>query len=55
MTEEDRDAVKAVLSPQMYEKLSPPKIPRSQWIPGYLNVFLGLVFKFRLGQPGKSA
>ena len=35
MTYEARDAVNAVLSLQKYEDLSPTKIPRSQWIPGY--------------------
>ena len=35
VTDDDSDAVNAVLSPQEYEELSPTKIPRSQWIPGY--------------------
>ena len=35
MTDDDRDAVNAALSTQEYEELSPTRIPRSQWIPGY--------------------
>ena len=55
VTDEDCDAVNAVLSPQEYENFNRPRSLGASGSSDIANVFLGLVFKFSLGQPGNSA